>query len=311
MSERILFEQIDSFMKSRFSLYLCGFRKNHNVQYSLLKMIKDWKKQLNNGEKVEAIFMNFSKAFDTINHSLLMAKLKANSFSDQALSLFQSYISKRFHRSVINSSYSSWSEVTTGVPQDSTLGPPFFNIFLNDLFLFISKGQLCNYPDDNTLCKSGKNARAIKNDLEIDFVIFHKLFPENYILLNPGKCHYFVIGGDDPTHRIILNNNEIASSNEEKILGILLDSKFNFYSRIKSLCKKAGQKLSAFPRINHYLTPDQTLLLLNSVVKSQFSHFPLIWMFTSRYMNNVLNSLHERAFRLIYNVISLFINVRG
>ena len=195
-------------------------------------MIKDWKKQLNNGEKVEVIFMNFSKAFDTINHSLLMAKLKANSFSDQALSLFQSYISKRFHRSVINSSYSSWSEVTTGVPQDSTLGPPLFNIFLNDLFLFISKGQLCNYPDDNTLCKSGKNARAIKNDLEIDFVIFHKLFPENYILLNPGKCHYFVIGGDDPTHRIILNNNEIASS---KILALNL------------FVKKQAKSLVLFP----------------------------------------------------------------
>ena len=201
--------------------------------------------------------------------------------------------------------------MTTGVPQGSTLGPPLFHIFLNDLFLFISKCQLCNYADDNTLYKSGENTRAIENDLEIDFVILHKLFPENYILLNPGKCHYIVIGGDDSTHKIILNNNEIASSNEEKLLGILLDSKFNFDSRIKSLCKKAGQKRSAFARIKHYLTPNQKLLLLTSVVKSQFSHFPLIWMFTSRYMNNVLNSRHERTFRLIYNVISLLINIRG
>ena len=82
----------------------------------------------------------------------------------------------------------------------------------------------------------------------------------------------------------------------EKLFGILLDSKLNFNSQITSLCKKAGQKLSA-----HYLTEDKKLLLLNSVAKFQFSYCPLIWMFTSRYLNNVLNSIHERVLRLIYN----------
>ena len=143
--------------------------------------------------------------------------------------------------------------------------------------------------------------RKIKNDLEMDFMILHKWFNENHMVLNPDKCHYIVIGDDDPTQKIILNNNEIASSNEEKLLGILLDSKLNFDSHITSLCKKAGQKLSALARINHYLTQDQKLLLLNSVVKSQFSYCSLIWMFTSRYLSNALNSILERALRLIYN----------
>ena len=98
-----------------------------------------------------------------------------------------------------------------------------------------------------------------------------------------------------------MNNNEIASSNEEKLLGILLDSKLNLDSHTTSLCKKAGQKPSALARINHYLSPDRKLLLLNSVVKSQFSYCPLIWMFTSRYLNNALSSIYERSLRLIYN----------
>ena len=109
-------------MKNKFSPYLCGFRKKHNAQYSLLKMIENWKKQLDNGEKVGVIFMDLSKAFDTINHSLLLAKLKAYGFSNQALSLLQSYLCNRFQRSIINASFSSWNMVITRVPQGSILG---------------------------------------------------------------------------------------------------------------------------------------------------------------------------------------------
>ena len=85
----------------------------------------------------------------------------------------------------------------------------------------------------------------------MDFIILQKWLHENHIVLNPDKCHNIVIGYNDRTQKIILNNNEIASSNEKKLLGILLDSKLNFDSHIKSLCKKAGQKLSIFAKINH------------------------------------------------------------
>ena len=135
-------------------------------------------------------------------------------------------------------------------------------------FLFISKCQVCNYADDNTLYKPGKNMRKIKNELEMDFMILHKWFHENYMVLNAGKCRYIVIGDDDPTHKIILNNNGIANPNEEKLLGILLKNKLNFDSHITSLCKKASQRLSALARTNHYFTSDQKSLLLNSVVKN-------------------------------------------
>ena len=98
----------------------------------------------------------------------------------------------------------------------------------------------------------------------------------------------------------MLNNNKITSSNEEKLLGIFLDSKLNFESHIGSLCRKAGQKISALARLKNYLTSDQRNLLFNSVIKSQFTYCPLIWMFTA-HLNNELNNIHERALRLIYN----------
>ena len=97
-------------------------------------MIKNWKKQLDNGEEVGVIFMGLSKAFDAINHGLLLAKLKAYGFSNQALHLLQSYLYNRFQRSIINGSFSSCNEVITRVPQGLILGPLLFNIFLNDIF---------------------------------------------------------------------------------------------------------------------------------------------------------------------------------
>ena len=90
------------------------------------------------------------------------------------------------------------------------------------------------------------------------------------MVLNPGKCHYIVNGDTDPSHKIILNNNDVSSSNKEKLLGIPLDNKLDFDSHITSLCKKAGQKLSALARMNHLLIPDRKLLALNSLVKIPF-----------------------------------------
>ena len=160
--ERILYKQIDSFMEIKFSPYLCWFRKNHNAPYSLLKMIKNWEKELGNSEKAGVIFIGLSKAFDSINHNLLVAKLNTCSFSNQVLSLFQNYLCNRFQRSITNGCFSSWNEVIAAVPQGSILGPLLFNIFLNDILRFISKCQPCNYADDNTLYESGKICRKLK-----------------------------------------------------------------------------------------------------------------------------------------------------
>ena len=161
--------------------------------------------------------------------------------------------------------------------------------------------QYCNYADDNTLYSTGKDLARIRKNLEMDFMILHQWFQENHMTLNLGKCHYIVIVSRNLPHKIMLNNNKIISFNEEKLLSIFLDRKLNFESHIGSLCRKAGQKLKALARLKNYLTSDQRNLIFNSVIKSQFIYFLLIWVFTSRYLNNALNKIHERDLRLIYN----------
>ena len=213
----------------------------------------------------------------------------------------QNYLCNRQQRISINGSFSDWTEVISRVPQGPILDPLLFNIFLNDIFVFISKCNLFNYADNSTLYSTGKDLNWIRRNLEINFVILHQWFHENHMTLNPGKCHYMVIGSRDLSYEIMLNDSKITSSNEKKLLGIFLDSKLNFESYIDSLCRNAGQKINALARLKNYLTSDQRNLLLNSVLNCQFTYCLLIWMFTSHYLNNALNNIHDRALRLIYN----------
>ena len=192
--ERILYNQLNDFMKDKLSNILNGFRKGHSAQHSLLIMIEKWKRALDENMKVGAIFMDLSKAFNTLNHRRLLAKLKAYGLQPNALKQMENYLTGRFQRTKVNNSYSSWSEIIAGVPQGSILGPPLFNIFLNDLFLYPQETYLSNYADDNTLYSIGNTIEGVKKALTNDFRIIQNWCHENLMVLNAKKCHYMCFG---------------------------------------------------------------------------------------------------------------------
>ena len=115
--------------------------------------------------------MDLSKAFDTLNHDLLAAKLHAYGFSHSALTLIRDYLRNRWQRTKINTSFSSWSELLSGVPQGSILGPFLFNIYINDLFWFNEQTEVCNYADDTTLYACDENLNNVLLKLEHDSLL--------------------------------------------------------------------------------------------------------------------------------------------
>ena len=133
--ERIIQKQFSNYVDEFLSPYLRGYRKGFNTQYALLSLIEKWKKELDNKGYAGAILMDLSKAFDTINNELLIAKLYAYGFSKDAFKLINSYMSDRWQRTKIDKSFSSWSAPLKGVPQGSVSGPILFNIYLNDFFI--------------------------------------------------------------------------------------------------------------------------------------------------------------------------------
>ena len=135
--ERIIYKEINSYMEDKLTKSLTGFRKSHGTLQSLLTMLEKWKRGIDNGAYVSACFMDLSKAFDTINHDLMLAKLKAYGFSTNALNLIHSYLKNRKQNVHINNKFSLERNVIAGVPQGSIDGPLPFNLFNNDLVFFI------------------------------------------------------------------------------------------------------------------------------------------------------------------------------
>ena len=143
--EKLLFEQINDHMQSKFSKHLTGFRKNHRTQNALVVMIEKWKIIFNKKLKAGARFMDLPKAFDTLDHSPLLAKSSTYGFDNTSLSFARSYLTNRIQTCKIENYFSNWREITTGIPQGCVFDIVFstlcFRRRFSDLVLTLQQGR--------------------------------------------------------------------------------------------------------------------------------------------------------------------------
>ena len=298
--ERLLYAQMIGYADTILVPYLCGFRKGFNTQHALLRLMDTCKNSLDKKGVVGALLMDLSKAFDCIDHELLIAKLSAYGFCNKALLMIYSYLTGRKQRVKVNGSFSTWRETFAGVPQRLVLGPLLFNIYINDLFLSVMDTAVCNFADDTTIFAADCQLDSVLERLETDALVLSKWFPENFMKLNEGKCHLSTFGTSQDDIKITVGEAIVKESSEEKLLGVTIDKNLNFKSHVSNLCKRASQKLHALARVSAFMNPDKLRLLMNSFIKSQFSYCPLIWMFHDRALNAKVNKIQERALRIVY-----------
>ena len=297
--ERDMEKQISSYMEKFLSPSICGFRKGFGTQHFLMVMLEFFKKGLDQGKAVGALLTDLWKAFDCINHELLIAKMGAYGFDHSSLRYIYSYLRDRKQRTKINNSFSSWCDIKSGVPQGSILGPLLFNIYLNDLFYFDEAMGIMNYADDNTPYATADDTVSLLNILEKNMEVLTAWFKNNYFKLNADKCKLLVSSHDEDAS-ILIEDEIVEGSKSVKLLGIKIDNEFKFKEHVTNICNKVSQKLHALARISGYMKEDKLRLILKAFIESQFQYCPLIWMFHSRTLNNRINRLHERALRLAY-----------
>ena len=231
-----MFKQISSFFEDTFSKHQCGFRKDFSTQQCLLTLLEKWKNAFDKGKMFGAVLTDLSKAFDCLNHELLIAMLNAYGFTLLALKLIHNYLSNSKQRARVNDSYSLWQDILFGVLQGSFLGLLLFNIFLADLFFTLNNTKIANCAGYTASYAVSNNIDDFISSLEKSSNDLLKWFDDNPMKNNLYKCH--LLFSSREKIRMKVCDFEIENSTCEKLSGVHFDNNLNFDYHISGLCKK-------------------------------------------------------------------------
>ena len=138
------------------------------------------------------------------------------------------------------------------------------------------------------------------NSLSHDLTIFSKWFHNNFMVLNPDKCAFMLLGVDDELQTNLACGNEtLKNSKQEKVVGVTIDNKLSLATHLLNITKNTSIKSNALTRVQKYMTADKKKRIFSSFIKSQFTYIPLVWIFCTKHSIGRINSIHERCLCLI------------
>ena len=309
--ERILYDQLYNYLTKFELLSDCqfGFRKFHSTATALLDCTNDWYMNLDRKMFNLVVLIDLKKAFDTVDHQILLKKLELYGIKGQALSFLESYLSNRNQKCQIQGSVSSEKLIKCGVPQGSILGPLFFLLYINDLPQCLDKTKPRLFADDTNLTVSGDSITDLETAVNSDLEKLRKWLIANKLSLNVAKTEFMLIGSKQMIKNISnlqlnvkIENESIKQVYESKTLGVTIDQHLSWKTNTENICKKITSGISALRRLKEFADKQTLLSVYNAIVRPYFDYCCEVWDVFGETQSKRLQKLQNRAARIILNM---------